>query len=109
MIEQVYIFQPKTIFIYLRDWDFYQQIIRQSKVWYFLMTHQNIIIPLATILMIYKLFLSNLVSAVILSIIYNLSKVGFYRRENDTNYRVEFHEVGASADTSEHQHEQKDH
>lgn len=57
MIEQAYIFRPQTIFIWLRDMQFYQQIIRPSRVWYFLMSHQNIIIPLGTILMIYKLFL----------------------------------------------------
>ncbi len=44
--------------------------------------------------MIYKIFLSNLVSAVVLSIVYNLSRVGFYKKSEESSYRVEFHEIG---------------
>lgn len=94
MVEQTYIFQVKTVFIWLRDWWYYQDVIRHSKIFYFLMTNQNIIIPLGVLLMVYKLFLSNLVSAVVLSIVYNLSRVGFYRKKEDSSYRVEFHEIG---------------
>lgn len=43
--------------------------------------------------MLYKLLLSNLVQAAILSVWYNLSHVGFYRKKDDSHYRVEFHEV----------------
>ncbi len=45
--------------------------------------------------MLYKLLLSNLVNAALLSVWYNLSNVGFYRKKEDaSHYRVEFHEVG---------------
>jgi hypothetical protein len=57
------------------------------------MTHQYMILPLGVLLMLYKLLLSNLVSAAILSVWYNLSNVGFYRKKEDSSYRVEFHEV----------------
>lgn len=58
------------------------------------MENQNIILPLGVILMVYKIFLSNLVSAIALSIVYNLSRVGFYKKSEESSYRVEFHEIG---------------
>lgn len=61
-----------------------------------MISHQDTIIPLAVLLMLYKLFLSNIVSAVVLSIVYNLAHIGFYRKTDDHAYRVEFHEVGAT-------------
>ncbi len=61
------------------------------------MSHQYIIIPLGVVLMLYKLLLSNLINAALLSIWYNLANVGFYRSKDDSHYRVEFHEVGGSA------------
>ncbi len=93
MTEQVYLFKIGTIFVWLRDWSYYQESIRPSYIFYFVMTHQNIIIPLGVVLMVYKLLFSNIVTAAILSIIYNLSNIGFYRRKSDSAYRVEFHEV----------------
>lgn len=101
MIEQVYIFRVGTVFVWIRDWTYYAQTIRFSSVFRFIMTHQNIIIPLAVVLMLYKLFLSNLVSAIVLTIVYNLSRVGFYKRKEESAYRVEFHEVGANAPDSD--------
>lgn len=98
MIEQAYVFRVGTVFVWLRDWEYYNQTIRFSSVFRFIMTNQNIIIPLAVLLMIYKIFFSNIVSAVVLSLIYNLSRVGFYKKNEDTSYRVEFHEVGGNAD-----------
>lgn len=94
MTEQTYIFRVGTVFTLLRDTDYYQSVIRFSSIFKYIMTHQNTIIPLAIVLMIYKIFFSNIVSAVILSVVYNLSRVGFYRRKDDSSYRVEFHEVG---------------
>lgn len=61
--------------MWLRDLDMYRTLVRPSSVFRFVMSHQNIIIPLGAVLMIYKLFLSNLVTAVVLSILYNLSSV----------------------------------
>ena len=72
----------------------YVNTIRTSHVFQFIMSHQNIIIPLGVLLMVYKIFLANLVSAVVLSVVYNLSRVGFYKKKEDSSYRVEFHEVG---------------
>ena len=60
------------------------------------MSHQYAIIPLAVVLMLYKLLLANIVTAAILSVWYNLANVGFYRKKDDSHYRVEFHEVGAA-------------
>ncbi len=85
MIEQTYIFQVGTVFVWIRDWSYYQQTI----------------IPLGVVLMIYKIFFSNLVSAVVLSLVYNLSRVGFYRKKDDSSYRVEFHEIGGNSESSE--------
>lgn len=58
--------------------------------------HKDVILPLGILLMLYKLLLSNIMSAVALSVWYNLSHIGFYRKNEDTAYRVEFHEVGGS-------------
>jgi len=96
MTEQTYLFRVGTIFVWLRDVPWYQEVVRPSHIFQFVMSHQNSIIPLSVLLMIYKLFLSNLVSAVVLSIVYNLSNIGFYRKKEASSYRVEFHEVGAA-------------
>lgn len=94
MIEQTYVFQVGTIFVWFRDSWYYQNIIHPSAIFGYIMSHKDTIIPLGILLMLYKLLLSNIVSAVILSIWYNLSHIGFYRKNEDTAYRVEFHEVG---------------
>lgn len=96
MIEQAYVFQVGTIFVWIRDWSVYLQSVRVSYIFKFVMSHQNIIVPLGVLLMVYKIFLSNLISAIVLSIIYNLSRVWFYKKNEDSSYRVEFHEVGGS-------------
>lgn len=95
MIEQAYIFKVGTVFVLLKDTLLYTENIKASNFYGFVMSHQYFIIPLGVILMLYKLLLSNLVNAALLSIWYNLSNVGFYRKkEEDSHYRVEFHEVG---------------
>lgn len=94
MIEQTYLFPVGTIFSWFRDSWYYQNIIRLSAVFGYMMSHKDTIVPLGVLLMLYKLLLSNIVSAVGLSIWYNLSHIGFYRKNEDTAYRVEFHEVG---------------
>lgn len=106
MTEQVYLFRVWTIFVWLRDTEYYINTIRFSAVFRFIMTHQNIIIPLAVLLMVYKLFLSNIVSAIVLTIVYNLSRVGFYKKKEESSYRVEFHEVWAP--TAEENHHIED-
>jgi hypothetical protein len=93
MIEQKYVFQVGTIFTWLRDTTYYIEVVRKSVFFDYVMTHQYMILPLGVLLMLYKLLLSNLVSAAILSVWYNLSNVGFYRKKEDSSYRVEFHEV----------------
>lgn len=109
MIEQVYIFKVQTIFIFLRDLPYYTDIVRNSWIYSYVMSHQNTIIPLGIVLMLYKLLLSNLVNAAILSIWYNLSHVGFYRSKNDSTYRVEFHEVGGSGHDDHGHDDHSDH
>lgn len=94
MIEQTYVFQVGTIFVWFRDSWYYQNVIHSSAVFGYIMSHKDTIIPLGVLLMLYKLLLSNIISAVALSIWYNLSHIGFYRKNQDTAYRVEFHEVG---------------
>ncbi len=96
MTEQTYLFQVGTFFVWFRDSLYYQETIRPSAVFGYIIAHKDTIIPLAILLMLYKLLLSNIVSAVALSIWYNLSHIGFYRKAEDTAYRVEFHEVGAT-------------
>ena len=94
LVEQVYIFKVETIFVFLRSLPWYTEVVKNSWYYAFVMSHQNTIIPLWVVLMLYKLLLSNLVNAALLSIWYNLSHVGFYRSKDDSHYRVEFHEVG---------------
>lgn len=94
MIEQTYIFQVGTIFVWFRDSAYYQEVIRPSGVFGYMIQHKDSILPLGILLMLYKLLLSNIMSAVALSIWYNLSHIWFYRKNEDTAYRVEFHEVG---------------
>jgi hypothetical protein len=106
MIEQTYIFQVGTFFVWFRDAEYYQSIIKVSSVFLYIMSHRDIILPLGILLMLYKLLLSNIVSAVALSIWYNLSHIGFYRSKDEASaYRVEFHEVGWSGGS----HGQDDH
>lgn len=97
MVEQAYIFKPGTFFMWFRDMPYYVDMIKNSAVYLYIMTHQDTIIPLGILLMLYKILLSNIVNAAILSIWYNLSHVGFYKKSQDSHYRVEFHEVGGSA------------
>jgi hypothetical protein len=93
MIEQSYVFKVGTIFVVFRDMPYYAEVVKTSFIYSFIMSHQGIIIPLGVILMLYKLLLSNIINAALLSIWYNLSHVGFYRPKDDSHYRVEFHEV----------------
>lgn len=97
MIEQTYIFRVQTLFVWFRDIPYYADIVKKSWFFTFVMSHQNTLIPLGVVLMLYKLLLSNLINAAALSIWYNLSHVWFYRSKNEASYRVEFHEVGASS------------
>jgi hypothetical protein len=77
--------------------------VQKSYLYIFAIEKQNILIPLAVILFLYKVLLSNIVSAALLSIWYNLSHIGFYRNTKpDNHYRVEFHEVGENAHTDDH-------
>ena len=94
MVEQVYIFKITNIFVWLHGWPYYTEVIQHSALYTYVISHQNIIIPLGVLLMLYKLLLSNIVNAALLSVWYNLSHVGFYRPKDDSHYRVEFHEVG---------------
>jgi hypothetical protein len=103
MIEQVYIFKVWTLFTFVKDTLLYTESIKPSKFYVFVMEHQYLIIPLWVIAMLYKLLLSNLVNAALLSIWYNLSNVGFYRKKEDaSHYRVEFHEVGGGGGHAAH-------
>ena len=97
MVEQAYVFKVGTIFTLLKDTLFYTQTVKPSFFYGFVMASQHLIIPWVVLVMLYKLLLSNLVNAALLSIWYNLSHVGFYRRKDDSHYRVEFHEVGGHA------------
>jgi hypothetical protein len=93
MIDQAYIFKPGTIFNLLRDTLFYTDSIRPSMFYAFVIARQDVILPLGILLMLYKILLSNIVTAAMLSIWYNLTNVGFYKKKEDSSYRVEFHEV----------------
>jgi hypothetical protein len=75
MIDQIYIFQVGTIFVWLRDSLYYQDVVRPSAVYSYIISHKDTIIPLGVLLMLYKLLLSNIVSATVLSIWYNLSHI----------------------------------
>ena len=101
MIEQSYVFRVGNLLVWIRDISYYQEVVRKSWYYGYVMTHQNAIIPLAVILMLYKLLLSNLINAALLSIWYNLANVGFYRSKQDASYRVEFHEVGGASSHGE--------
>lgn len=105
MIEQSYVFHVGNILTWIRDTFFYQENIRKSAYYGYIMSHQNMIIPLGIVLMLYKLLLSNLINAAFLSIWYNLANVGFYRKKEDASYRVEFHEVGGSGHDDDHGHD----
>jgi hypothetical protein len=75
MIEQAYIFKVGTIFVLFKDTSLYAESLKPSYFYGFVMASQHLIIPLAVIAMLYKLLLSNLVNAALLSIWYNLSNV----------------------------------
>ena len=94
MVEQSYVFHVGNLLTWFRDSPMYQEVVRKSWYYGYVMSHQNAIIPLGVVLMLYKLLLSNLVNAALLSVWYNLANVGFYRKKEDASYRVEFHEVG---------------
>lgn len=92
MTEQSYIFRVGNIFTFIRDTGIYGSL-KSSWFYGYVMSHQHIIIPLGIVLMLYKLLLSNLINAALLSIWYNLANVGFYRSKEESSYRVEYHEV----------------
>ncbi len=94
MADQAYIFKPGTIFSLMRETPFYLEWVQKSNFYAFVLSKQDIIIPLGILLMLYKILLANIVNAALLSIWYNLSNVWFYRKKDDASYRVEFHEVG---------------
>lgn len=94
MTEQAYIFKPWTFFSLFRDSVFYSNTIKPSMFVSFVLSRQDIIIPLGILLMLYKILLSNIVHAAMLSVWYNLTNVWFYKKKEDSSYRVEFHEVG---------------
>ncbi len=102
MVEQAYVFRVGTIFVLVKDMPFYTEMVRPSYFYGFVMGAQYLIIPLGVMLMLYKLLLSNLVNAALLSVWYNLSNVGFYRKKDDSHYRVEFHEVGWHSSPDSH-------
>lgn len=93
-IEWTYIFRVSTIFTYLRDIPYYTDVIRNSSYFQYVLENKDNILPLGVLLMFYKLLLSNIINAVLLSIWYNLSHIGFYKQSDNPSYRVEFHEVG---------------
>lgn len=98
MAEQVYLFKVPTIFGWLHGWPYYTEVVQHSVLYSYMISAQNIIIPLGVLLMLYKLLLSNIINAALLSIWFNLSHVGFYRKKDDSHYRVEFHEVAGHSD-----------
>jgi uncharacterized membrane protein YgcG len=109
MIEQAYIFKVGTFFTFFKDSLFYTESVKPSHFYGYVMWAQYFIIPLGVVLMLYKLLLSNLVNAALLSIWYNLSNVWFYRKKEDSHYRVEFHEVGWHASSGHDDHKSGDH
>lgn len=94
MIEQSYVFRVWNILTWIKDTPFYTMSIKPSWFYTYVIGNQNLLIPLGVVLMLYKLLLSNIINAALLSIWYNLANVGFYRAKDDAHYRVEFHEVG---------------
>lgn len=103
MIEQSYVFRVGNIFTWMRESPFYLSTIKTSWYYAYVMSHQYAIIPLWVVLMLYKLLLANIVTAALLSVWYNLANVWFYRKKEESHYRVEFHEVWGSHDTWWHQ------
>jgi hypothetical protein len=93
MTDQAYVFKPGTVFNLFRDTVFYTSSVKTSMFYTFVITRQDVILPLGILLMLYKILLSNIVTAAILSVWYNLTNVGFYKKKEDSSYRVEFHEV----------------
>ena len=106
MIEQVYIFRVGSVFTFIQDSSYYISNVRPSWLFQFVMRYRDEIIPIAFLLMLYKLLFSNIITAALLSVWYNLSRMGFYNIKNDAHYRVEFHEVKKSewGDTWEQSH-----
>jgi hypothetical protein len=98
-IDQTYVFRAGNIFQFFSDALYYVEVVKKSAFYAFVIAKQDLIIPLAVVLMLYKLLLANLVSAAVLSVWYNLANVGFYRQKDDGHYRVEFHEVGGHGDS----------
>lgn len=93
MIEQSYVFRVGNLLTWIRDtWAY--SALKSSWFYAYTMGHQYLILPLGVVLMLYKLLLSNLINAALLSIWYNLANVWFYRSKDESSYRVEFHEVG---------------
>lgn len=97
MIDQVYVFRPGTIFNLIHDTRFYTDSVKTSVFYNFVIKYQDVILPLGIMLMLYKILLSNIINAALLSVWYNLLNIGFYKKKEDTSYRVEFHEVGGNA------------
>ncbi len=95
MIEQSYVFRVGNIFTWIRETWAYTGL-KSSWFYSYTMSHQYLILPLWVVLMLYKLLLSNLINAALLSIWYNLANVWFYRSKDESSYRVEFHEVGGA-------------
>jgi hypothetical protein len=91
MIEQKYVFRVGSILTPIQEWSYYLNVVRNSQIFQFYMQYRDVIIPLAVLLMVYKLLFANIITAMGLSLWYNISRVGFYRIRNDSHYRVEFH------------------
>lgn len=96
MIEQVYVFRVGSILTFVQDIPYYVSEVRPSWLFQFFMRYRDQIIPIAFLLMLYKLLFSHIVTAALLSVWYNLSRMGFYTMKEDAHYRVEFHEVKKS-------------
>ncbi len=105
MIEQSYVFRVGNLLTWIRDTWWYS-VLKSSWFYGYTMSHQYLILPLGVVLMLYKLLLSNLINAALLSIWYNLANVWFYRSKDESSYRVEFHEVGGhGAGHDDHGHD----
>lgn len=74
MMEQSYVFRVGNIITWLRDTGIYSTV-KSSWFYDYSMSHQHVIIPLGVVLMLYKLLLSNLINAALLSVWYNLANV----------------------------------
>ena len=75
MIEQSYVFRVGNIFTWVSSTTLYTESIKTSWYYSYVMSHQYMIVPLGVILMLYKLLISNLINAALLSIWYNLANV----------------------------------